>query len=388
MKKLITTFMLMTALCVGYVMAEDIADVTPENFVDSWNNAADGDVLLLESGTYSSDYKLQADKTITIKAAEGAVVLFTKGPGFTVDGGNSGIIMDGVTIEFTGLFINLQAENIIINCIQFINCTIQNSGNNAVAANLANLGNGTIKNITIDKCIFKDSNDSSGSAAGKNFLFYIKGSQVDNFVVRNSTFYNLDFRGFYTQESDLSAPISVLVENNTICNWTNLNDFLINFYRGTGSAVFTVKNNIFFTTPTVSQSIFRARAGALTYGNNLTIGYAKAYEISNSTASSADIDASAFINIADIFTDAANGDFTLVSETLIDAGIGDPRWIDEDPGGPTGIELVQVEDAPLHVNVYTIDGRIIRNNVEKTKALENLDRGIYIVNGKKVFVTK
>lgn len=50
--------------------------------------------------------------------------------------------------------------------------------------------------------------------------------------------------------------------------------------------------------------------------------------------------------------------------------------------GTTGIG--QVENGEALVNVYTIDGIIVRKQVKESQALNGLKKGIYIVNGKKV----
>lgn len=50
--------------------------------------------------------------------------------------------------------------------------------------------------------------------------------------------------------------------------------------------------------------------------------------------------------------------------------------------GTTGIG--QVENGETLVNVYTIDGIIVRKQVKESQALNGLKKGIYIVNGKKV----
>lgn len=50
--------------------------------------------------------------------------------------------------------------------------------------------------------------------------------------------------------------------------------------------------------------------------------------------------------------------------------------------GTTGIG--QVENDEALVNVYTIDGIIVRKQVKESQALNDLKKGIYIVNGKKV----
>lgn len=51
----------------------------------------------------------------------------------------------------------------------------------------------------------------------------------------------------------------------------------------------------------------------------------------------------------------------------------------------TGIHAV-TKDEPEHTHVYSIDGRLIRENVKTADALNGLPKGIYIVNKKKVIV--
>lgn len=50
--------------------------------------------------------------------------------------------------------------------------------------------------------------------------------------------------------------------------------------------------------------------------------------------------------------------------------------------GTTGIS--QIENGEAIVNVYTIDGIIVRKQVKESQALNGLKKGIYIVNGKKI----
>lgn len=50
--------------------------------------------------------------------------------------------------------------------------------------------------------------------------------------------------------------------------------------------------------------------------------------------------------------------------------------------GTTGIQ--QIENGDALVNVYSIDGTIVRKQVKKSEAVQGLKKGIYIVNGKKI----
>mgnify|MGYP000568061900 FL=1 len=51
------------------------------------------------------------------------------------------------------------------------------------------------------------------------------------------------------------------------------------------------------------------------------------------------------------------------------------------PGIGTGIDGIVAEDAL--VNVYDLNGILVRENVKLGQALEDLSKGIYIVNGTK-----
>ena len=56
------------------------------------------------------------------------------------------------------------------------------------------------------------------------------------------------------------------------------------------------------------------------------------------------------------------------------------------PTAPTGIGVLAVDDANSIVNVYNTQGQLIRQNVKLNEAIKGLQRGIYIVGGKKVYV--
>ena len=55
-------------------------------------------------------------------------------------------------------------------------------------------------------------------------------------------------------------------------------------------------------------------------------------------------------------------------------------------GGTTGIETVEAAEADALVNVYTLSGVEVRHQVRAAEATDGLQRGIYIVNGKKMIV--
>lgn len=58
-------------------------------------------------------------------------------------------------------------------------------------------------------------------------------------------------------------------------------------------------------------------------------------------------------------------------------------------GEPTSVRNVTVNDEmPAFVNVYTVQGQLVRKNVASSQALVNLPKGVYIVHNKKVAVVK
>lgn len=66
-------------------------------------------------------------------------------------------------------------------------------------------------------------------------------------------------------------------------------------------------------------------------------------------------------------------------------GVSDMGYLEPDFGGKTdGIKEIAHENDLKGIDVYTIDGVLLRHNVSLLKSLEGLAKGIYIVNGKKV----
>ena len=101
--------------------------VDVNTLTSEFNQAADQDILLLESGTYSGRLTFPNGKTLTLKAAPGAEVVFTgtfTGNESDTDGG---IILDGLEIA-TGenYFIDMSYGN--VKTITVRNCSISDIG--------------------------------------------------------------------------------------------------------------------------------------------------------------------------------------------------------------------------------------------------------------------
>lgn len=50
----------------------------------------------------------------------------------------------------------------------------------------------------------------------------------------------------------------------------------------------------------------------------------------------------------------------------------------------TGVSSVSVEDGAALVDVYTLNGTLVRSDVARAQALDGLQKGIYVVGGRKV----
>ena len=78
------------------------------------------------------------------------------------------------------------------------------------------------------------------------------------------------------------------------------------------------------------------------------------------------------------FTNEANKAYLALTTTVAK----NVRGFGLEGDGTTGIG--QIVNGETLVNVYTIDGIIVRKQVKESQALNGLKKGIYIVNGKKV----
>lgn len=79
-----------------------------------------------------------------------------------------------------------------------------------------------------------------------------------------------------------------------------------------------------------------------------------------------------------VFTNEANKAYLALTTTVAQ----NVRGFGLEGDGTTGIG--QIVNGETLVNVYTIDGIIVRKQVKESQALNGLKKGIYIVNGKKV----
>ena len=320
--KALLLFLFVPLIC----SATDI-NVDPSTFKATYEGAKDGDVLLMEEGTYTGDINLPDGKTVTLKAAEGAEVVFGvkfRGSDASVTGG--GIIMEGLVIKPNdSYFMDLTYGD--IKTITLHNCDL--SAINRCFLRTNNEGH-VIDKIEMDRCIIHDCGDG-----GYNFIYPKHG--VREVSVTNSTLYNYKGGESFFSPNSMNVDIDMLFtfSNNTVYKWSKASKYAI---CNTGNKVglfseYTFRNNIIYKAGVDGQTpnILNTTGGYLLAEKNLIADYG-----TYNQASAADTEISDY-TLADFgltnipFPDPENGDFSITSESPMATAATD--------GGPIGTNL-------------------------------------------------
>lgn len=321
-------------------------------FADVYANAADGDVILLDEGTYTTAVAFPSAKALTLKGNPSAATQPVLNFQLTEPAGAGGsLTFDGLVIDRQGgdYFYN-SAAAISMNAWKFVKCTIKNvkrsfyyNSNKATASN--------INSISFDRCLV------TACGTTKESFLYVSQT-VGTLSVTNSTFYNMVGGDFFKANNTLAnatANISASFINNTMYKcildkgygWMSIN----NVYPAGNTYLF--RNNIFDTganaDPATNMPILiykgNVAPGTSTEENNIVISYGAnngtAVTASNLTLGSGVL--AAYSSIP--YQDAANGNFILPKDSPFatagvgGAPVGDPRWLNNGVLPITGLEL-------------------------------------------------
>lgn len=304
--------------------------VNPTTLQAAYTAAADGDVLLLESGSYGGQLTFPSGKTITLKAQEGSDVkfgcLFRGNDASLADGG---IIIDGVTVNITdSYFINLDKYGHVTTV------TMRNSDIGGIGRCFlrTNSEGSVIDEIVFDNCVIHDNGNG-----GWNFIY--PKHAVKKVSTTNSTLYNyIKGESFFCQNTSVSdKAIEFVFTNNTVYRWGKSNDRALAKIEGkySDSSVFTFKDNIVYKggTDGVMPMMIDSKQGTLTAANNLIVDY-NGYKMRGSfTTPETDLTFEGLGITSLQFPDPDNGDFSIVSTSPLATAsstggvIGDPRWL-------------------------------------------------------------
>ena len=205
--------------------------------------------------------------------------------------------------------------------ITVTNCDVTGFGSLLVEND--NTQTGTINTFTVDNCIFHD------MASGKRFVDYQKKkSFIAEFTLKNSTFYNCcsgsDFIRFDRHSTkgniinisnctlygiEATSKGLFYVRSNSVGN----KDFTANITK----CIFAnMSNKVFFSQDTKTDN--------LTFNSNYYFEAPSLLSIPEGGAGKV-VDATG-VTLDPGFTDAANGNFKVSNQPIIDNEIGDPRW--------------------------------------------------------------
>lgn len=324
-----------------------------QDLVTAVANAANGDIIGLQPGTYNCVDGTGAyvnltvqQKTITIQSLSNnpndtkvnfkEVTLKGTGAGVTLKGINFDGAAANATSAQASYFVNLvglaaDGDAATFTDVKVENCWVHNMGNCLMRANRASSNGGhKIDTVSINNCKVYDN-----QAISAYTFFTLDKLEFRALLLTNSTFYNLG-RGFISYSTNMTFPVapSVLIDHCTINGFGR--DARTNFFvdaNGNPGTV-AIRNDIIANTPlpgqTVATSLVRASVATVTLSNS---DYFKLNDGTTTTPLSwPAIVAQSANQTIDLGWTATTTDFTLPAASPLrtasstGGAIGDPRW--------------------------------------------------------------
>jgi len=300
----------------------DIGGATPvyptDDLLAKIAEASDGDVLALFPGEYGSidaGLTIAFDKSITLKGVfpyDRPVIYGQITCGTTV----TSIDVQSIIFVGTGYgqFFNVTSSSCNLGTLIINDCDISGYDNNI----LYNNNSGALGDITISNCYVHDI--AGGGGDGLDF----RSGTISSLTVENSTFAN-GLRTFLRMQAECNTVINscTLYQVSIVDSGNNRG-----LFRSSGGGTIEVKNCIVYGIGIAGTTRgFWTRAGDMTatasYSNNYYFDSPVLFAVGSEYTDPAEVDATE----ADPgFADAANEDFTISNQTLLDNQVGDPRW--------------------------------------------------------------
>ncbi len=390
MKKITLLASFILALLTTSYAADIVVDPSITTLSAAYTAAQGGDVLILMDGTYTFTSNFTMTKAITFKSQnvlgatiQGATFAFT-----TNSTGNvtfKDLVIDGTRATNASYVVDFTASAypLAVNKIVFENCTVKNYGNCFLRANR---GECTCEGFTINKCTIKD----CGSAAAYP-LFQVAKTKFGNSSLEFTNNTVVNFANEYIQTYSVTPAAdnsaTYLFNNNTFYK-TATNSARNPFQFSSG--IVKIQNNIFALSATdnvrTSDVMINAAIASAEFTNNNVYSYGAGdlftftwSPTAGTTTVSGNIDSNPN------FSDPDNGNFTLpVGSAAALANMGDPRW---NPNAPSSVNHVIIDSNTL-VSIYTVEGKMLRKNVLFKDVVNQLKNGIYIVNNKKLVISR
>lgn len=321
---------------VSFTTLVDLGNATPVHPEDDLSAviaaANDGDALVLYPGEYLAfTGSITLNKSISIKGLYpyNKPVIHIQ---FVLEDGVQNveirdIEMDGLYIDpitsleaTTSYVFQYNTTGVDYGSLSVVNCNIHDydksifSGSSSIAS--------TVQSISMDGCVV--TNVLTNSADCIDF----RGGYVASLSLTNSTFVNCAPARDFVRLDDTSGTYPGLVSNviinhctlSGVSNTASRRILYVRFVENT----LTVTNSIIVET--VGYYTNQSRSAQPECSNNNYFN-APGFITGGTDVSGALFDLSSNYNLLDPgFVDAANGDFTVTNQTLLDNSVGDPRW--------------------------------------------------------------
>ena len=204
---------LLTTLLVALSMSAANIDVTTSDYTTKIAAANDGDVYVMASGTYTTAIKIPATANITLRAADGAEVIYNSTLGSDA-GAAGGVTFDGIKIQpNNSYFCNLNGSVGNIQTLTFKNCEISP----AAAGTQFNrsLITGGSKSSTIGSIVI--ANSIIRGCGNDGWSFIRPNNVVHSFSMTNNTMYNYAGESMFDPQADKTTDVAftATVKNNT-----------------------------------------------------------------------------------------------------------------------------------------------------------------------------
>ncbi len=288
------------------------------------------DVFLLEGGEYTAyTGTLTLNRKVTIKglSSDDKPKLYIQ---FVIGAEASDISLSNLEMNgyYNGSYLDhavqFDADGGSLGDVTISGCYIHDYNKSFVSGSG---GAFSVSSLTVDDCIVTDVYGNGG-----DFIDF-RTSFAENISVTNSTFSNcstVSQRQFFRFDGESKKNLYDDGTNTPTISITNCT--LYNVMNGTSETrlfyvrwqktdeVLISKNNLFVE---MGSSLYSrdSDTNQPTFGGNNYYNAASYYDSSKRV-----YDTGSYTTLDPGFADAANGDFTISNQTLIDNGIGDPRW--------------------------------------------------------------
>ena len=323
-------------------LPEGITLAPSDDLNEIFANAEDGEIFLLEGGTYVTQGLINISKSITLKGLsssnrpvlnvqfvilEGVTNVTISGlelRGKYTDTATSGDMLLDHTIQITPM------DGTDLGNFEMTNCLVNQYNKSFIGASS---GAWNISNVVVNSCVVDSIYGNGGD------IIDFRKSFAENISIVNSTFSNCSIDGnkrqFIRYDGSDKGPNTYddgshtpTIEVNS-CTFYNV----LNYDNSSAQQFFYVrwintdevlisKNNLFVNMGTTTYGRdSRCETTQKTFGNNNYVNAAGFYDNSMKV-----YDDSSYTELDPGFADAINGDFTIINQTLIDNAVGDPRW--------------------------------------------------------------